>query len=92
MVNKVVLPQVALPTLLSFLHFHAFWDGGPNMIWDANSSKMEEPNVDEQERAMGFRTNTTIVQGISKGDRRQLLGQFMNLTCLTWISTLCWAK
>jgi hypothetical protein len=36
-----------LPTLLSFPHFHAFWDGNPSMIWDANSSKMEEPNVDE---------------------------------------------
>jgi hypothetical protein len=40
------------------------------MIWDANSSKMEEPNANEREQAMGFRTSTTIVQGIFEGVRR----------------------
>jgi hypothetical protein len=47
MVNNVNLPQVALFILLSFPCSHTFRDGSPNMIWDANSSKMEKPNVDE---------------------------------------------
>jgi hypothetical protein len=48
MVNRVGLPWATLPTILSFPHSHAFWDDGPSMIWDANSSKMEEPNANEQ--------------------------------------------
>jgi hypothetical protein len=48
-VNKVGLPQVALPTFLSFPHFHAFRNGGLGMIWDSLSSSMKEPNADERE-------------------------------------------
>jgi hypothetical protein len=62
------------------------------MIWDANSSKMEEPNANEQGRAMGFHIGTTIVQGISKGFRKWILGQVMDLTCFTWIFSLCWVE
>jgi hypothetical protein len=40
-INRVGLPWEALLTLLSFLCFHAFWDGNPNTIWDANSSMMD---------------------------------------------------
>jgi hypothetical protein len=42
------------------------------MIWDANSSKMEEPNVAKWEQSMGFHTSTTIVQGIFKGAHRRI--------------------
>jgi hypothetical protein len=45
MVNRVGLLWVTLLTLLSFSCFHTFQDGGPGMIWDANSSKMEEPKL-----------------------------------------------
>jgi hypothetical protein len=69
-VNKVGLPRVALPTFLNFPHFHAFRNGGLGMIWDSHSSSMEEPNVDERERAMGFHTSTITMQGISKGIRK----------------------
>jgi hypothetical protein len=48
MVNRVGLPNVTLPILLNFFHFHTFQGGGLSMIWDANSSKMEEPNANEQ--------------------------------------------
>jgi hypothetical protein len=34
------------------------------MIWDSHSANMEEPNVVEREWAMGFHTNTIVVQGI----------------------------
>jgi len=46
---------------------------------------MEKPNVNEREHAMGFHTDTTIVQGISEKIHKQNLGQVMDLNCLTWI-------
>jgi hypothetical protein len=49
---------------------------------------MMEPNADERERAMGFPTSTTNVNGISKQQRRFLLGQAMDLSCLTWVVSL----
>jgi hypothetical protein len=60
-VNKVGLPIIALPTLLSFPHFRAFKNGGPRMIWDSHSSSMEKLNVDEREWAMGFHIGTIAV-------------------------------
>jgi hypothetical protein len=48
-VNKVGLPQAALPTFLNFPHSHAFRNGGPWMVWDSHSSNMKKPNVDEKE-------------------------------------------
>jgi hypothetical protein len=92
MVNKVGLPWVALPTFLNFSCFHTFQDGGLGIIWDANSSKMEKPNVDEQKRAMGFHTCTIIMRGIFEGVHRRILGQVMDHICLTWIFKLYWAK
>ncbi len=62
------------------------------MIWDSHSFNMEKPNAHEGEQAMGFRINTTFVQGISKGTYRQILGQLMDLNCLTWIFNLVLAK
>jgi hypothetical protein len=69
-VNRVGLPRATLVTLLSFPCSHGFQNGVLNMIWDAKSSKMKEPNVNEGKQAMGFHTNTTIVQGIFKGVRK----------------------
>jgi hypothetical protein len=46
---------------------------------------MEKPNADEREHAMGFHTGTTVVQGISEKTHGQILGQVMDLNCLTWI-------
>jgi hypothetical protein len=49
---------------------------------------MIEPNADERERAMDFSTGTTNVHGISEQQRRFLLGQAMDLNCLTWVVSL----
>jgi hypothetical protein len=38
-----------------------------------NSFTMEEPNVDEQEQAMGFCIGTIVVRGLFEGACRQLL-------------------
>jgi hypothetical protein len=62
------------------------------MSWDSHSSSMEELNVNEREWAMGFCTSTTIMQDISKGAYRWILGQVMDLNCLTWIFCLILAK
>jgi hypothetical protein len=84
-VNKVGLPHVALPTLLSFSCSHAFRVGGPKIIWDSHSSNMEKPTVVEKEQATGFHIGTIVVQSISKRACRQILGQVMDLNYLTWI-------
>jgi hypothetical protein len=88
MVNRVGLPHVILPALLIFSHFHAFRDGGLRMIWDSHSSNLKEPTINEKEQAMGFHTSTIVVQGISKGTHRCILGQVMDSNYLTWIFTL----
>ncbi len=83
MVNRVGLPRTTLPTFLSFAHFHAFKNGGPRMIWETHSFSMEKPNVNEREHAMGFHISTIVVQGIYEGAYRRILGQVMDLNCLT---------
>lgn len=44
---------------------------------------MEEPNVNEREKTMGFHIGTTIVLGISKWTYKQLLGQVMDIDYVT---------
>jgi hypothetical protein len=51
-----------------------------------------EPTADERERAMGFATGVTAVPSISEASRRQVLGQAMDLNCLTWILSLGMAE
>ncbi|CAM6104272.1 unnamed protein product [Calypogeia fissa] len=87
-VNKIGFPRAALPTLLSFPGSHAYRSGGSNLVWDERLQQLVEPNVDEQERAMGFVTGTTTVPEFSEATRRQLLGQVMDLNCLTWVVAL----
>ncbi len=57
--------------------------GALGMLWDSHLSSMEEPNVDEKEHDMGFRTNTRVVQGIFEKVHKWILGQVMDLNCLT---------
>lgn len=49
-------------------------------------------NVDERERAMGFTTGVTVVPTLSEASRRHVLGQAMDLNCLTWIVSLGMAE
>ncbi len=58
------------------------------MIWDSSTQRLEEPNADERERAMGFMTGVTVAPSVSELARRQVLGQAMDLNCLTWILSL----
>lgn len=89
MVNIVGEPRRALPTFVSFSKSYAFRGDGPGTILDTSGTEYitGEPNADERERAMGFLTGTTHLpnQAISEYQRRMLLGQAMDLNCLTWI-------
>ncbi len=51
-----------------------------------------EPNVDEREHAMGFPIGVTSVPSISETSCRKVLGQAMDLNCLTWIISLGMAE
>lgn len=51
-----------------------------------------EPTADERERVMGFPTGVTVAPSVSEASRRQVLGQAMDLNCLTWIVSLGMAE
>jgi hypothetical protein len=91
-VNRVGQPRMALPTLVNFPVSHAYKEGGPGLVWDTCSQWLVEPNPDETECAMGFPTGVTSVPSISEASRRQVLGQAMDLNCLTWIVNLGMVK
>jgi hypothetical protein len=87
-VNRKGEPRRAFPTLVSFARSYAFKDNGLGLVWDSITQEMVEPNADECERAMGFSIGTTNVHGISEQQWRFLLGQAMDLNCLTWVVSL----
>jgi hypothetical protein len=91
-VSRVGLPRIALLTLLNFPHFHAFEDESQRMIWDSNSSNVEEPNVHEREQTMGFHTNIVEMYYILKWISWQILGQVKDINCFTWFFNLVLAK
>jgi hypothetical protein len=92
MLNQVGQPRMALPTFVSFPTSHAYKEGGAGLVWDTCSQRLVEPNADEREHAMGFPTGVTSVPSISEASRRQMLGQAMDLNCLTWIVSLGMAE
>ncbi len=79
---------MALPTFVSFLASHAYREGGPGLVWDTCLQWLVEPNVNEREHAMGFPIGVTSVPSIFEASRRQVLGQAMDLNCLTWTVSL----
>jgi hypothetical protein len=91
-VNRKREPCRAFPTLVSFALLYAFKDNGLGLVWDSITQEMVKPNADERERAMDFPTGTTNMHGMSEQQRRFLLGQAMDLNCLTWIVSLVVAE
>ncbi len=87
-VNRVGQPRMALPTFVSFPTSHTYREGGPELVWDTCSQQLVEPNIDERVCVMGFPTGVTSVPSIYEASRRQVLGQAMDLKCLTWIVSL----
>ncbi len=91
-VNRLGQPRMVLPTFVSFPTSHAYKEGGPGLVWDTCSQWLVEPNANEREHAMGFPIGVTLVLSISEASRRQVLGQVMDLNCLTWIVSLGMAE
>jgi hypothetical protein len=83
---------MALLTFVNFSASHAYREGGPGLVGDTCLQQLVEPNSDEREHAMGFPTGVTFVPSISKASLQQVLGQAMDLNCLTWIVSLGMAK
>jgi hypothetical protein len=83
---------MALPTFVNFPMSHAYREGGPGLVWDTCLQWLVEPIADERERSMGFPIGVTSVPSISEASRQQVLGQTMDLNCLTWIVSLGMSK
>ena len=52
--NEVGRPLNALPTLVSYPGSYAFRNGGPGMVYNTHTHRLEEPTAAERERAMEF--------------------------------------
>ena len=76
---------------MSYLRSFAFCNGGPDLVFDSSSLQFEEPRADERERAMGFLTGTTSGPDLTEAQRRQCLGQAMDLTSMVWFIGVCLA-
>jgi hypothetical protein len=74
---------MALPTFVSFPTSHAYKEGGLGLVWDTCSQWLVEPNADERECVMGFPIGVTSIPFIFKASCQQVLGQAMDLNCLT---------
>jgi hypothetical protein len=96
LVNRLGRPRAAFPTFLSFARSYAFRGDGPGTVVDTSIAEYntDEPNADERERAMGFATGTTQVpqSPIHEMQRRSLLGQAMDLNCVTWLLAIATAE
>jgi hypothetical protein len=62
------------------------------MIWNSRSSNMEKPNINKREWAMRFYGGTIPMQSNSERTCRLILGQVMDINCLTWIFNLVLVK
>lgn len=75
----------ALPTLVSYVGSYAYRDGGKGLVWDSKKQVWEEPNCEERERALGYRTGDTAAPGLSAQDRHEALGRCMDANALSAI-------
>ena len=90
-INHVGMPRFAFPTLMSYPRSFAFRNGGPGLVFDNTSMRLEEPCANERERAMGFPTGITCGPGLTESQRRHCLGQAMDLTSMVWFLGVCLA-
>ena len=86
--NEVGRPLNALPTLVSYPGSYAFRNGGPGMVINTITHQLEEPNANERERIMGLPPSTTMAPQVSEAQRRRLLGQAIELRCLTFLLSI----
>ena len=77
---------------MSFPTSYAYCAGGTGLIWDDQQKALTKPTPYEQERAMEFVIGTTAVFDMFEVAQRHVLGQAMDLNCLTWIVSLALAE
>ena len=87
-VNVVGHDRIVFPTLMSYPGSRAFRAGKSGSIWDGNTLAHSEPNAEERERILGLDESSTASPNLTDRDRRQLLGQSMDLRALESILTL----
>ena len=75
--------------LVNYPGSYVFRDQGPGLVWDTTTQRLEEPQADE--RAMGFFIGTTIAPEMTEVQRRQVLGQAIDLTSIVWFIGVCLA-
>ena len=61
------------------------------MVGDVATKTHTQPLADKRERAVGFCTGTTAAPGLSKGQRRFVLDQAMDLHTMVWTNSICLA-
>ncbi len=82
--NVAGQPVATLPTLVSHPHSHSFRDGRQGMLRTATGA-LEQPNVEERERAMGLPTGATAAPGLSQAARHSLTGRSIDMHCLVML-------
>jgi hypothetical protein len=78
--NKVGLPRVFFPTLVSFSPSTAFRDIGLGVIYNTKSKTYDQPNVMERERMLGYPEDSTFADKITMDERQIILGKPWMLT------------
>ena len=87
-INQPGKDRIVFPTLMSYPGSRAFRAGKAGSIWDGNTLTHSEPDAEERERILGLDVSSTAAPNLTDKDRRQLLGQSMDLRALESILTL----
>jgi site-specific DNA-cytosine methylase len=70
------------PTLMSYHRSYNFRPGAAGCVFDEKVGDYDEPCADERELAMGYEASSTAAEGVSEHQRRQLLGQCIDVNAL----------
>ena len=87
--NKVGKPLSALPTLVAFPASRAFRNGKSGLVWDSVKGRLEEPNPDERERALGYATGTTGHPDLTAELRHKITGRCMDRNAVVNLFATC---
>lgn len=84
-VNQPGVPQVALPTIVSFPNSDMYRDGGPGMLRDIHTGEVVTPPLEVKEAAMGFTPGDMGDSGLTAAEQEEICGQAMDLHAMAWL-------
>ena len=87
--NLLGEPRRAFPTLVAYPGSRAFREGRPGAVLDLHKGTWTEPNPDERERILGYRTGATAAPGVSDQERHRLTGNAIDQAALSALIRLC---